>query len=452
MIEPIALSSEESKQSCVVPRMYEQSSGSLLVPAQYRKDEASPLYASNACVTCLPAALEHGEAFSAMARVPRKRPENFASLPIGIRAEYLKQLEEVYVPTRDLAMLQTQLMSVLRGSYLHRDPNTAEFQRKLWRLFGSGDPVGIARPFESASPSGGVVLYGPTGIGKTTAEDRFISYVGYYGRVHTSLGGKACWWPQAAIVRVNASGCPSVKQLASGIAAQLDRLVGSNLAVKVGRSSNHTLTVSRILSSNLVGMLFVDDMQIWSRVNYKLRIEMLDFLVGVLEETGIPIICSGTFLLKRVLEENLSQTEKLMSQGEIILGPVLNDFDVRSICAAMWQQNISSNEVAMPEWFPVEVKNHTAGVRRWIREFCAFLFLKMAIDNVTIPTQIYVRTIAHTALRPQQEPVAILNHAFIGKRVNDDLLQKYEEYISKDVYRKLVAERDRYFRQMKAAV
>ncbi|MPW23267.1 hypothetical protein BN2476_1250018 [Paraburkholderia piptadeniae] len=421
-------------------------SGSLpgrLRPATYRTDEMNPRYAGNPTILCFPGYPDDATALEFLANEPKARQADFMTLPKEVRIEFCDQIKEVFVPAFEHIDGFQTMMRVLRGKYGETNPLTGEFMNHLHRICLTGSPITLRSSGGYEGSTGGIVMFGPTGSGKSCLINRVCSYVGDGGVLHTALGGKPCRWPEIMIVRISAAGRATVKQLALGIASEVDDICGNNgvFERRLGSSTQYVTRTAVMLTSNLVGLLIIEDVQLWGRVDKRLRLSMLDFLVGVQEESRVPIMCVGTMLLLDVLEAHMSQSEKLMTLGQIPLLPILNDEDMNNICNAFWRWRVTAGDPEPPEWLAYEVKAYTAGLRRYIRKYFSALLACMAQDGVVVPTRKYVREIAEKYMQPVLEAVRIINRAYCGKRVDRNALQKYEEYIGSDDYRRRVAER-----------
>ncbi|ANB76311.1 hypothetical protein AYM40_29125 [Paraburkholderia phytofirmans OLGA172] len=256
------------------------------------------------------------------------------------------------------------------------------------------------------------------------------------------FGGKPCIWPQIPILYVSAAGRTSPRQLAVAIAAEVDSMLPSHFEDMIKKNSDHVLQLSKILSSNLVGFVFIDDCQLWSRVDQRLRDGMLGLIVGTMETSGVPFMCSGTILLQDVLQRHRSQSEKLFAQGTLEIPPVRNGQEIHDICEKMWQRQVTPWQIEMPSWFPLEVYRRTAGLRRYIAEFLEPLFAQIAEDNLRKISEKYVRDFADRELAGIAPGVEIMHCAYKGQGVSIELLKKYEEYIDTDKYRLAVLRRN----------
>ncbi|WP_167306640.1 AAA family ATPase [Paraburkholderia steynii] len=408
--------------------------------AVYRDDEPNPRFKRNQLITCLPAPLSDSAAQAALASAPPMRSKNFSRLPLEVRREYAFEVGEVFVAADAHIIAIRRLVEMLRNSYKYLMPSNAEFMRYICGN-SSGGPETGPRSVGRIGPQGGGIIIGSTGSGKTSTVDRFESYVGEYGRIHTSFDGKPCLWPQIVTLRINAAGLRTQKQLAMAIADRLDRYLGGDEIHKIiVRSTDYAARLARILNSYLIGMLIVEDVQLWSRVDCRPRVAMLELLVGLVE-ADIPVICVGTILLQEVLESHTSLGEKLMALGQIPIPPVARGKEMHDLCRIMWQRRIACFAMEMPPWFPAEVLRLTAGLRRYVRELLIGLFQQMAEDRLKTISKKYLSDFAEVELSAIAPGVEIMNKAFRGIEVDRRLLKKYEEYIDSDAYKRAVAYR-----------
>ncbi|MEM5299426.1 ATP-binding protein [Burkholderia sp. JPY481] len=409
--------------------------------AQYRTDERNPKFRNNKLVTCFPGPLTHVDAQAFLAAEPEKRPQDFFSLPVEIRKEYAEEVKEIFVPAPPHIKAIQRIVGLVRDSYRYRNPDDPDFMKSLWKIVLAGAAIALPPSRGSLGPASGAVMIGPTGSGKSSTIARSCAYIRYHGRMHKEFAGRPCLWPSFPILRVSAAGRASERQLAVAIAAELDSLSEPHFEHIFKKSADHVLQLSKMLTSNLVGVVLIDDAQLWSRVDQRLREGMLNLIVGTMESSGIPFICAGTILLQDVLQRHRSQSEKLFAQGTLEIPPVKAGQEMHDMCAKMWQRQVTPLKMEMPSWFPVEVTRSTAGIRRYIAELCGPLFAQIAEDGLKTISEKYVRDFAGQELSGIAPGVEIINRAYRGQTVDRDHLKKYEEYIDSDAYRRAVLAR-----------
>jgi hypothetical protein len=412
--------------------------------ASYRMDERNRVFSLNPLITALPGPISEVQAQSALATEPEARPALFEKLPLELRREYADEVADVFVPTQAHVLAMIRLIEFLRAGYRHRNPNDPEFIGQLMNVSRLGSPHALPRSSKQVGPRGGLILIGPTGSGKTSTLDRYEGFIGSKTRVHTQFMGLPCFWPQIGTLRISASGVSTQKQLAMRIINEIDRQLGGGVVSGLfsPRDTNYLHVVHSLLSSYLVGQLFVEDIQLWGRVKTEVRISMLSLLVGI-QESGIPVVCVGTMVLQNVLEANTSIAEKLMGSGSIGIPPAHKGEEVKHLCMKMWQRQIGCRPVEMPSWLPNAVWNRTAGLRRYVRELFFHLLQHMADDRVKVLSQSYFNQSADTALNHVSYGVDIIRRAYEGKAIDRDKLILYEEYIDEIEYKRSVKNRMR---------
>ncbi|WP_343654402.1 ATP-binding protein [Paraburkholderia caribensis] len=314
--------------------------------------------------------------------------------------------------------------------------------RYLHNIASSGRTQIMPRHRNAVGPAGGMIIIGPTGSGKSSTLDRFGAYIGDYARLHTSLCGLPCYWPQIPFIRMTAAGVYTKKQAARQIATIIGRhLNDSRVISTVERTADYDNHIAKLLNTYLVGFLIVEDIQLLSRMKNEVKWEILSFLIR-LQENGIIVICVGTILLQTVLEAHRSETEKLRSLGTIWIRPAGKGNETRNLCIKMWQRQIGEHHVEMPDWLPEETGRFTAGLRRHVPELFVPLFKKMADDKLKKLSRDYFCSLAEVALSHIAPGVVIMNRAYQGKRVDSDELKKFEEYIDCDLYKRNVIHRN----------
>jgi len=125
-------------------------------------------------------------AFKVLRATTIKRTDEFFSRSLEHRIEAIHDIDDIFVPLPVHCRALQSTMALVRRGLLHRDPRNPKVAAHMYRCATATEAEwrsGKAeRLLTAMCPSGGAamgeLLYGPTGVGKTTLVKRISSYVG----------------------------------------------------------------------------------------------------------------------------------------------------------------------------------------------------------------------------------------------------------------------------------
>lgn len=407
--------------------------------ALYRSGEIGP-YSDNVCVRAMPELLADKDIYAQLAHVPAKRDPEFFALPAHVRRDAVHDIAELFVPTVENVENFGLLQVALRRSYQHRHPGNRETMMFLNALAAvDADNVTQAnsrylpRPSRSGGGSMGILISGAPGCGKTTLFDRFEAYFDKSRVIfHTSLAGRPCLWPQVPIVRVQVPETKTVKALAGAIIAQIDALTGSALhaTLAYGRNPAYFLVrTAQIASSYMVGLVVVEDLQHLATARGDAT-PLLNWLGSFMELTGIPVVTIATHKVRHVIRSDSGIGSKLTSGGTLTVDYLPLGTDYQRLLQASWSLRVSHADLNMPAELPAICHKHTAGNRRYTREFLLSLFTAMTrIKNGDPITTAYIEQHARLVLRDKRLTVSAVHKWKNALPLTASERQKFVEYI-----------------------
>lgn len=251
-----------------------------LVEAKYTRDDVLSLYRGNPLIEALPAAPDMRELIQKLQCLPAYDREKDPQQSSPNRLEMLEGLRFFFQPLPRHFHLTQDIFSMIRSGYVGRCPS--------W-----GKPtISVPDPaMESAA------LIGPSGTGKSFSLrhelrliDQVILHSNYCGRVVSET--QVCW------LRVECPHDASPRGLCCAIFEKLDAVLGTQYAREFGsdRSTANKMIpgVATLASLHYIGLLVIDEIQ--NLLNRKTRasVELLDFIVRIVNDFGVPVLMVGT--------------------------------------------------------------------------------------------------------------------------------------------------------------
>ncbi len=388
----------------------------------------------------MPPLLSDKDTFVKLANVPTKRDADFFSLPAHIRRDAVADIRELFVPTEENVQNFGTLYAALRRSYLHRHPGNRETMMFLNALASvDADNVTQAnvrylpRLSHSGGGSMGILMSGAPGCGKTTLLDRLDAYLDKTRVIfHMALDGRPCLWPQVPIVRVQVPETKTVRALAAAIIAQIDALTGSTLHATLADRRNpvyYMVRTAQIVTCYMVGVIVVEDLQHLDTARGDAT-PLLNWLGSLMELTGIPVVAVATHKVRRVIRSDSGIGSKLTSGGTLNVDYLPLGVDYHRLIRAAWALRVSHPDLEMPAQLPAICHKHTAGNRRYTREFLESLYPAMSrLSDGQDITKSYLGEQARKALQDKRLTVAVVHKWKNALPLTATELDRFVEYI-----------------------
>jgi hypothetical protein len=351
-------------------------------------DEQNPEYKDNNLIRALPELPLEVKLFEKFAQLPARRSDAHRHASLPYRIDALGAIQNTYIPfSRDYEAFY-QIFNAMRSCYAARNPANPEVMRAIMQAM-AGQYNTVERQSTSGGGANGLVLFGSTGMGKTSMLDRFVNFLGPQVVYHRELGGRRCRWPQIKYIRVQASPTEgSLTWLAESVAARVDALLGTRFSAKFGARiglAKYIIQIAKACSCHLLGILIVDDVQNIGEVT-KSRELFLKTLSTFMEETGIPVLLVSTYKAAPVIMNDLMYASKLTARGTTEFPAFELGEDWNTFLEALWESNPFPIAVPMPGDFPRLMHWHSQGILRIARELVVVLFNYMARQEVYVPT------------------------------------------------------------------
>jgi hypothetical protein len=391
--------------------------------AQYRR-EPFPAYRDNPLIRALPPPLDDDGAYDYLMHQPPVRDAEFRAMPLMLREEALSDLQDIFIPLKTHTEAFNELYRLMRRGYSLRDPNDPAVARALYQVAMGNFSAGIGRSAVVGGGANGMLLWGITGAGKTSFLDRFCAYFRRHRRIfHRELMGRPSLWAQIPVVRVQCPQSASVSALGKAMLAELDRALVVTRFANTAKNLNRPELEQRVaaaLSSCMVGLLIVDDLQNL-RATDDDTYRLLAFLCNLMESIGVPVLLVGTYRVHSIFADDLMATSKLMSKGVFEFGRhSAHSVDWKKLVSALWSYNILTQRVDMPVDLPQWAAFHTQGVPRVLRVFMVELHRAMARGNLQKVTKPFVDEVAAKALKKFEKSLDVLRRASVDALAPDE--------------------------------
>ncbi len=405
---------------------------------EYRLDEKDESLATNQMALVFPPPRSDAEVYRRLTKSRKKRPDGFSSWSIEERLELLEYLDEFHHVFQDQLVILHKVVAVIRKSFSSRNPANPRVYNALVRIM-AGQEVKLPRLSEAGGGGGlGIILSGITGVGKTSFIDRVKAYIGDYGRFHQSLNGEPAQWPQLGVICVAAQKTWALTQ--KRILAEADRQFGRDYYLKREHSATGPRLVAAVhgaLTSGFAPLLIIDEMQRLARLNPTAALEILQGLIDMMGEFGVPVLLVGTVRVRVLLELFPAEMDKFTNGGMFEMLPLNEaDPDAHDFVETLKEQSVSLTPIVYPVDFVKMLVLYSMGVKRIMREYMKVIFTRHANDESVVVDGALMRDISLKELARFQKSLSVLRKAKLGMRLSFSDLQAYEDYLPPDTSKK----------------
>ena len=328
--------------------------GKRVVSALYELGSDNPYLAA------MPSMLSKHELFKAILSDP-PLPANLSAMSSAQRRQWLPVFQTVYMPMDYMYVIYDQLYRAIRTSYMTR--MTVEVTRQVNELF-SGRGGGW---YTSQAESGSIL--GTPGLGKTSAILRVLSAMPQV-ICHEKFQNKPFYAKQVLYLRVECPSDCSVKSLAYGVIAALDRAIESNYTdtlanFRASAASSLAAKTKILCATHNVGVIIVDEIQ--NVLDTSIRSHqvkpLVKYLVELTNDTGTAVYFVGTPAVETLFagHEHL----KRRTRGLRLL-PLRPDGLYRSFLDFIFRYQVTPATAPVTEALARKLYDHSGGVPSYI--------------------------------------------------------------------------------------
>lgn len=309
-------------------------------------------YRGNPLIEALPSLLSLEQAYTQLKYSPEYN-EKESDLSAHHRYHSLTRLTRFYQPIDQTLQLEMRFSRLLRDGYVYRNPRNkthAEALIELHRRLENKEPLGLPPDIRKTASS--LSIIGFSGMGKSTAIERILSL---YPKVIIHK------YPlnimQVPWLKLNCPNDGSPKTLCLDFITKLDSILGTKYfkqTLKRESLSYLIIYVGQLARAHCLGVLVIDEIQHMLTAKSEVSSSMLNFLVTLVNEIGIPIVLIGTTKAKELLQVNFRQARRAGGHGEFIWEPMKKDDNWEVLIRSMWRyQWTKEKAVITKEWLNV---------------------------------------------------------------------------------------------------
>lgn len=404
--------------------------------AKYRESEQEPdsSLRENPMALVFPAPMSLEQLYDVLAVDPPARDVNFKAQPLEVRTEALDRLDECYTPFPQDGEILSAVVSLLRKSFRYRHPKLPQVMFFIMRVAAS--TVGALPRLQATGGGGalGLLISGPSGTGKSSLIDRIVEHIGAYARYHVSLFGKPCRWPQLGVIRITVG--QTWKDTLVELSKEIDRQYGRDVLYTRERHATEPRlqqVVWTALCSGFAPCVILDEFQRLGALKPDVARKILEKLLDLMQNGGIPVIVVGTVAVRKLIEMFPMEMGKFSpGNGFKFHRLVEGDPNTINYITVLKEQSISIAPIEYSEKFDMYLVLHSMGIRRVMRDFMRWVLYRHALaeseSRVLVADEALLQSIAENEMLVWRRALSAIRKYDLGFGNTFEQIQAYEHF------------------------
>ena len=287
--------------------------------ACYHEKKEVMEFVGNPLIATLPDGIQQKQLLVSLMKLGPHREED-RQLDGHIRLELLSRIGSLHIPYSNDLFIARNITRCITWGYIARNPVPFAVTEEVLQECGITVPDNLRNYLNGAAfPINGFSVLGISGVGKSSS---VLNALRQYPQVydHQEYHGFPFRCAQLVWLKVDCQGDGSPKGLCAAILQQVDAVLGTSYSSEIpGRISRDALTarVSYCLSSHHLGILVIDDIQNLCSAKTTTSLDMLSFLIYLMETLAIPVIMVGTPKVLPLFQKEFQLAKRATGDGTV---------------------------------------------------------------------------------------------------------------------------------------
>ena len=276
-------------------------------------------FVGNPLIATLPDGINQKQLLVSLMKLGPYREED-RRLDSDVRLELLSRIGSLHIPYSSDLFIARSIARCITWGYITRNPVPFSVTEEVLQECGISVSDNLRNYLNGAVfPINGFSVLGISGVGKSSS---VLNALRQYPQVydHQEYHGFPFHCAQLVWLKVDCPGDGSPKGLCAAILQQVDAVLGTSYSSEIpGRISRDALTarVSHCLSSHHLGILVIDDIQNLVSTKTTTSLDMLSFLIYLMETLAIPVIMVGTPKVLPLFQKEFQLAKRATGDGTV---------------------------------------------------------------------------------------------------------------------------------------
>lgn len=360
-------------------------------------------YEDNPLIEALPPIFTEDDVIEQLSVFP-PHDEKERSLNATYRFHCVQRLFQYFQPFEKHLDLEQRISSAIRQGYLRRNPMNREEVLRVHESYKAIKEGRFLKTYqtEAKRTATGFTIIGLSGIGKSTAIERVLSFYPQLIK-HQEYKGKPFQFTQISWLKLDCPFDGSLKGLCMSFFSELDRLLGSNYLNKFGAQKNTTdlmmQRMAHLASRHGIGLLIIDEVQHLSLSKSGGSDKMLNFFVTLVNTIGIPVLMVGTNKAISILQSEFRQARRGSGQGDMVWSQMPKDESWELFVEGMWEYQWTQNFTELTSEFSDLLYEESQGILDIAVKLFMFSQIKAIVTGYEKITKQIMKQVANDSLR-----------------------------------------------------
>ncbi|ANC79218.1 AAA family ATPase [Fictibacillus phosphorivorans] len=303
-------------------------------------------YKTNPLIEALPPIFTEEDVIEQISVLP-PYDEKERKLNPSYRFHCVQRLFQYFQPFEIHLDLEQRIARAIRQGYINRNPLNKEEVLMVHESYQAIKEGKFLKSYQTQAKrtAAGFTIIGLSGIGKSTAIERVLSFYPQLIK-HHEYNGIPFHFTQISWLKLDCPFDGSLKGLCISFFSELDRLLGTNYLNKFGSQKNTMdlmlQRMSHLSSLHGIGLLIIDEIQHLNLSKSGGSDKMLNFFVTLVNTIGIPVILVGTNKAVSILQSEFRQARRGSGQGDMIWGQVPQNGTWELFLEGLWEYQWTS--------------------------------------------------------------------------------------------------------------
>lgn len=393
------------------------------IKASYNEKDNITEFIGNPLIAALPPFASQNDTLSNLLKIPPHYDAERESTPYD-RLQMLGRICTAHVPYAHDLFISRSLSRCINWGYVSRNPVPFSVTSQVLKAYNRNVTNELENYLTRAViPVSGFSVLGISGVGKSCS---VLNALREFPQVieHDTYHNHPFKRTQLVWLKVDCPGDGTPKGLCMAILREIDAVLGTGYHTEVSnRISKDLLTskVSECLSSHYLGVLVIDDIQNLYGAKKDTTLDLLSFLIYLMETFAIPVVMVGTPKILPLFQQEFQLAKRATGDGTVRMGLLeKNSKDWNRFIGTIWRFQFTRDIIPLT----AEMNNVFFEESVGNPFLCALLYKLVQDDAITSGSETFTITDVKKVAEEKLCITSTMRKNMLAG--NDEELKKYE--------------------------